>query len=161
MQVLMPAPLYPSLLRSISDGKDKGDTALEDLAPFLAALVNEGVENFPALFAALGTNKSEELAQVYNDKVYKVPRKQPRAPVRSIAVCGSFYVSARGLTRHPRCEPGEGEARVCHHPRPRGRRARLHRGLEEPGESSGGCFPSGARRRGDQRRQGARGAAQD
>ena len=44
-----------------TDASDKDDTELEDLSPFLAALVNEGVRDVPA---ALAKNKTDSVRQL-------------------------------------------------------------------------------------------------
>jgi import inner membrane translocase subunit TIM50 len=47
-----------------TDAKDKNDTALEDLTPFLKALCNEGVADFPALLKSFRTNEAKDVARV-------------------------------------------------------------------------------------------------
>jgi len=55
-----------------SDVKNKNDTALEDLTPFLKAVVNEGVADFPALIRGFQTNEAADVARIYNEKLASV-----------------------------------------------------------------------------------------
>lgn len=51
---------------------DKSDTTLEDLTPFLLALVHEGVPDVRALISSLPSNDSAVVSDVYNSKLNSV-----------------------------------------------------------------------------------------
>lgn len=59
-------------ISTFSDAHNKSDTALEDLIPFLAAIVNEGVDDIPALIRSFESNDAEVVAQSYNSKVSRI-----------------------------------------------------------------------------------------
>ena len=54
------------------DAKDKSDSALEDLAPFLVAMVNEGVRDFPRLLRSFPSNKADDIVLAYGEKLASV-----------------------------------------------------------------------------------------
>jgi import inner membrane translocase subunit TIM50 len=57
---------------TFKNAMDKSDTTLEDLTPFLAALVNEGVNDFPELISKFPSNESNTISQIYNQKLTSI-----------------------------------------------------------------------------------------
>lgn len=58
-----------------TDASDKDDTELEDLSPFLAALVNEGVRDVPAALAKFSSNDARVVAAEYTQMLSAAKNK--------------------------------------------------------------------------------------
>jgi hypothetical protein len=67
-----------------TDARDKADSALEDLTPFLRALVNEGVTDYPALLKSFGTSEAADVADRYNHKLDSVRSVRDAASSRGL-----------------------------------------------------------------------------
>lgn len=66
------------------DPRDKGDSVLEDLTPFLQAIVNEGVKDVPALIRSFHSNEATEVSSMYNSKLSSVKDSKDFAMSRGL-----------------------------------------------------------------------------
>ncbi|KAJ1453681.1 HAD-like domain-containing protein [Pelagophyceae sp. CCMP2097] len=87
------------------DASDRTDTELEDLIPFLAALVNEGVKDVPHVISKFSANDAKTVAREYNDKLNA--SKQKSESVRSLGLGG--FVRSGAVPLKPASGPMFGE----------------------------------------------------
>lgn len=80
------SPQNAVLVTPYLDPADKTDTELEDIAPFLAAIVNEGVTDVPAAIAKFSDNSAKTVATEYAAMVHQAKHK--RDAVRAIGLGG-------------------------------------------------------------------------
>eukprot|EP00613_Pedinella_sp_CCMP2098_P078602 CAMPEP_0171935042 /NCGR_PEP_ID=MMETSP0993-20121228/32538_1 /TAXON_ID=483369 /ORGANISM="non described non described, Strain CCMP2098" /LENGTH=409 /DNA_ID=CAMNT_0012575875 /DNA_START=65 /DNA_END=1295 /DNA_ORIENTATION=- len=66
-------------IKPFKDAHDKGDSALEDLLPFLRAIVNEEVQDYPALLERFPSNEASDISSAYNSKLSSVEEHRDRA----------------------------------------------------------------------------------
>ena len=85
------------IVKPYTDATDRLDTELEDLTPFLAALVNEGVRDVPAAIAKFSTNDATTVAREYADMLQEAKNKT--AAVRNIGLGG--FVRGRSGANAP------------------------------------------------------------
>jgi hypothetical protein len=71
-------------IKPFTDARDKSDSILEDLTPFLRALVNEGVKDYPALLKSFGSNEASDVADRYNSKLDSVKGAREEALQRGL-----------------------------------------------------------------------------
>lgn len=71
-------------IKPFTDARDKSDSILEDLTPFLRALVNEGVKDYPALLKSFGSNEAADVADRYNSKLDSVKGAREEALQRGL-----------------------------------------------------------------------------
>ena len=83
------------IVKPYTDATDRLDTELEDLTPFLAALVNENVRDVPAALAKFSSNDATVVAAEYGDMLKEAKNKTDA--VRKIGL-GGFV---RGRARQP------------------------------------------------------------
>lgn len=79
--------LFPGntlLVKPYTDLQDRSDTVLEDLIPFLQALVHEQCEDFRETFDALGTHDAAEIAVEYQMRVARKKQQELKARNRGL-----------------------------------------------------------------------------
>lgn len=85
------------LVKPYTDLQDRSDTVLEELIPFLQALVHEQCDDFRDTFDALGTHDASEIAVEYQMRVSR--KKQQELKARNRGIGGlARSVLAPGLT---------------------------------------------------------------
>jgi len=67
-----------------TDAFDKNDSTLENLVPFLMALVNEGVTDYPAVLRSFNTNEATDISNEYSRKLSSVKERQELAQTRGL-----------------------------------------------------------------------------
>uniref|UniRef100_A0A7S2WSD5 Mitochondrial import inner membrane translocase subunit TIM50 n=1 Tax=Rhizochromulina marina TaxID=1034831 RepID=A0A7S2WSD5_9STRA len=71
-------------IKPYTDAYDRDDTVLEDLIPFLAAMVNEGVTDFPAVLRNFRSKDAGEIANSYSNLLSSVKQRQEEATTRGL-----------------------------------------------------------------------------
>ena len=71
-------------IRPYTNARDKNDSALEDITPFLRAVNNEDVPDVRSLIKAFPANTLESIAQSYNQKIAAVMEKRENAKTRGL-----------------------------------------------------------------------------
>lgn len=80
------------LVKPYLDPTDRTDTELEDITPFLIAIVNESVTDVPAALSKFSDHKAGTIAREYNDMLTLA--KVNSAAYRSIGIGGFLRASA-------------------------------------------------------------------
>jgi len=83
------------LVTPFLDARDKTDTELEDITPFLIAIVNEGVTDVPAALAKFSDRKAATVAREYGAMLAEA--KAHTAAARSIGLGGFVRATAAKL----------------------------------------------------------------
>lgn len=73
-------------IKPYENAYDKDDHELENLLPFLAALVNEKVSDFPAVIRSFRSNEAQEISRGYKAKLDSVKFKEEEAQTRGLGL---------------------------------------------------------------------------
>ena len=108
-----PWPLAARQVRPYTDARDRDDTQLKDLIPFLVSIVKENIDDVPKLLSTYQSHHADSILRDYHSRVDSIKQRQADSKAKGI---GGFVRRSRGSALAPEAAAAPREPAGLHEP---------------------------------------------